>query len=687
MNEMNRRLLNTRRVWESSYRSETQGSPSEAPSSSKQTEKKAAPMRENPIKPSSPSKASENEPATTNVDSSKAGDEKPTATSFNNIAKRPEQQVCKVKPQQQQPVAMGTQPGKVDVIRYTQASESSTDRNLGMGSPLSTLMMPRQGALYGNSESSAYATDTFRSTPNNNQFASLASGQVSHSAALSQQALSSLQVGNLYGSGMWQLMPTSSIQQQQSQAQQSSMPQQQQQQPTKNHITYPATPNHGSLFTSPSSLAGNTSLIMQYDSNFDQRNTNMQRQPISIVPMPQQQQSQQANGLIGMVPSSVAGRPGMRRDQHYRNVPSEQMAMLAGLTAQQQHHLLAQQQQAQHTDLTKHVNAKPFEPTTQASAPPLIASPPIMHQPPMHMQQQIMSTVFRPSTQSSQGTILPRQHHVQSLSNHHQQQQHQSLMQSQQRHSNIQTNQHAPLVASVMPRQALPMNMSGKQPSDRPGNFQQQQQQHYSKVNTNLHQQRHPNMAAMNVRRQPPMSHVQQLPMSTQSVPQNHLNLQQQQRNHQQRNVPAPVSAAMNFPNPIQRPSQMGQTQHINYSTLPQQQQLPPSSVQQQQPPALTDFKKIQRQKMLADTKKYFQQNQEKRHGGALPPSTAGGNDKEKPDEKPIHINGTSSENNLILEKTASQVQGNITKAPSAANVQQQNLKTEGPLVGDSESA
>ena len=704
MNEMNRRLLNTRRVWETLSWSETQGSSSDTQvvvSSSiggvtvaKNVEKKAAPLREISNEPSSPSKASvEITPITssTNCDSLKARDEKPVATGFNNLAKRPEQQVCKVKPQQQQPVAMTQQSSvDVDVIRLTQ-TQSSTDRNLGIGShgPLSKFMLPRQSALYASSgDNSPYAAESFRSPPIS-QFASLGSSQVSHSAALSQHALSSLQVGNLYGSGMtWQMMPSSSMQQQSQGQQQGSTIQQQQ---PKTHITYPTAPNHGSLFTSSASLgAANTSLIMQYDSNFDHQrtNSNMQRQPISIVPLPQHQQSQhpnqQGNGLIGMLPNTVAatGRQAMRRDQLYRNVSSDHLAMLlnqtntAGLPQHQQHHLLAQQQQAQNTDLTKHVNAKPFEPTTQNPGGPLIANPPIMQQS-MHMQQQMVSTIFRPAAQSNQlGTVgHSRQHHVQSMPSHQQQQQQQqqSLVSLSQQRQNMQLTQqhHAPLVAPVIPRQAQPMNMTAKQQlTDRSPNFQQQQQQHYSKTSHHHHQ----SMATLNSRRQQPMSHVQQLPMSSQSMP-NHFNIQQQQqqqRSHQQR----VVTAGMNFPSPIQRPSQIPppmlqqQQQHGNYSALQQQQLQPP---QQPPPPPVTDFKKIQRQKMLADTKNYFKQ-QEQQH---TPSSTS--TDKEKADEKPLSMNGSTTSKDLHQETT-------VDSQPIPTQ-QKNNLKTQAPTVGDSVAA
>lgn len=712
MNEMNRRLLNTRRVWEATSWTETQSSDAQLVASSssiggvatvKDVEKKATPMREISNEPSSPSKvSSEITPTTssTNVDSSKARDEKPVTTGFSNIPKRPEQQVCKVKPQQQQPVAMAQQASTDnDVIRLPQ-TKSSADRNLGIGSqsPLSEFMLQRQSALFASSagDNSVYATESFRSQPTN-QFASLSSGQVSHSvSALSQHTLSSLHVGNLYGSPMtWQMMPTSSSMQQQSQGQQGSALQQQQQ--AKTHITYPTAPNHASLFTSPSlGGAGNTSLIMPYDSTFDQRNnSNMQRQPISIVPIPQQQQqsphpNQQSSGLINIPPtvSGTGGRPTMRRDHLYRSVPSEQLAMLmnqtntAGLPLHQQHLIAQHQQQTQqNTDLTKHVNAKPFEPTTQASTPPLIANTPIMQQSMPHMQQQQMvSTVFRPGSAHSNhlGTVgPPRQHHVQALSNHNQQrqqQQQQSLMQAHQQRQNMQATQqqHAPLVANVMPRQAQPMNLAAtkQQPADRLSNFQQQQQ-HYSKANTSLHHH-HPNMNALNSRRQPPMSHVQQI--SNQSIP-THFNIQQQQqRSHQQR--VATAAAGMNFPSPIQRPSALQQQQHGNYSPL-QQQPLPPQQSIQQQPQPVTDFKKIQRQKMLADTKKYFQQQQEKHVPSSISSTSI---DQEKLDEKPLK-NGTTSS---VIKDLHPETTDNKQNPP----IQQQSnkLKTQAPIVGDSAS-
>ena len=709
MNEMNRRLLNTRRVWEVSSWSEAQGPDPQLVASSssiggvttvKDVEKKAAPMREISNEPSSPSKVSADITPTTssnNIDSSKAGDEKPITTGFNNISKRPEQQVCKVKPQQQQPAAMTQQASADnDVIRLPQA-KSSADHNLGIGSQISELMMQRQSALYASStggDNSVYATESFRSQPTN-QFASLSNGQASHSTtALSQHALSSLQVGNLYGSPMTWMMPTSSSMQQQQQA--------------KTHITYPTAPNHASLFAS-SSLggAGNTSaLIMQFD---QRNNSNMQRQPISIVPIPQQQQSphpnqQQASGPISMLPNNVSAtgsRPAMRRDQLYRNVPSEQLAAMllnqtntAGLPLHHQQ-LIAQQQQQQaqqNTDLTKHVNAKPFEPTTQGSAPPLIANTPIMQQSMQHMQQQqqMVSTVYRPNSAHSNhlGTVgPPRQHPVQALSNHNQrqqQQQQQSLMQAHQQRQNMQATQqqHTPLVANVMPRQGQPMNLAAaKQSADRSPNFQQQ---HYSKANT-THHHHHPNMNPQNMnsinsRRQQHMNqHVQQMPMSSQSVS-NHFNVQQ--RSHQQRAATA-AAAGMNFPSPIQRPSPIAPSalqQHGNYSTLQQQplpqQSLPlQQSIQQQQPQPVTDFKKIQRQKMLADTKKYFQQHQEK--NAPSPSISSTSTDQEKPDEKPLN-NGTIKD--LHPETSDS------NQIPPIQQQQPNNLTTQSPIVGDSVS-
>lgn len=587
MNEMNRRLFNTRRVWETSPWSEAKEATSNTQAivssigvvdtgSSEMTADTSASLLESD--PVVSVKAPESAPSTDSVNKT---DEKPSLSGFSNMTKRPEQQICKVKPQQQaqQPNAQPHEAARLNQPK----SEGERTINTNTQNPLSKLsyMLPvnnRENALYATSENNY--SESFRSATN--QFTTLGSS----GPTLPHNQLSSLQVGNagnLYGTGMtWQMMSGSTIQTQQ----------------TQKSVPYPSQ-NHGSLFTSPVSLSSNP-MIMSYDSNFDHQRTSssMQRQPIPILPLQQQQQTQHPNAInsiMGVIPTTVhaSGRP-LRRDQLYRNSDALNnpniTLLLNQATSLPQHLAIAAQQHAQqNTDLTKHVNAKPFQPTTQT--PPLMQSPPIMQQSVPIPQHQIHAAMFRPQSSTQRGVAPPRQHHSQNLPG-------QSLLQNQQRQNIVQMQQQAnPLVAPVRPR-PLQQSMNPSKPSvDRSINMNYLKGSAPHSVNVN------------NARRQPQMNHVQ---LSNQALP-NHfvassiIHQHQQPQHHVHRSV-----------GPIQRPSSNQHIPNFPSTAIAQQVQHP-----SQQQPIVTnetiDFKKIQRQKMLEDTKKYFQKEQQ--HGPTGSPS------------------------------------------------------------------
>lgn len=604
MNEMNRKLFNTRKVWESTP-SDNQVAVVSSITVTSSSEENAVPVSIIDTKqPASPTKSlPDTVPISSAADLSKSAEEKPSiAPGFSSVPKRSEQQICKVKPQQQQPAH------NEDAARLNQA-KVSIDRTINVPSPLSTskyasyTLPNRHNTLYANTES-AYG-EPFRSP--NNQFASLGNQVRSspHSASTIAQhqrdAMLSLQLGNLYGTSnpllTWQMIPSSSIPQ--------ATPQASQQQPKT--VAYPA-PN-ASLFTSQSPLTSNQ-LLMQYDTNFDlqRSSTPLQRQPVNILPLHQQQQQQQTqqhavsqtNALVGMIPTTAALNPSqrpLRKDQLYRNLNPESaqnMAFLLNHNTVLQQHLAAQQ--AQNTDLTKHVNAKPFEPTTQAQAP-LIQSQPVM-QPtmPIAQQQQLVNTIYRPSSAAN----APRQ--VQNINR-------QQMLPTQQRQNIPSSMRHQPnqLIASVRPRPVQPMNhpnsisRSQMNVSDRMAGMTIQ----YPKNNMQ------PSLP--NSRRQGPIGQVANLSSQALPNPYVHTSGMQQRTNPRNLNMPS-------LPGPIQRPSQSDQVHHMNYASLqPKQTQ----AVQQQQQPIVQqspivndsgDFKKIQRQKMLEDTKKYFQEQQQQQH-------------------------------------------------------------------------
>jgi len=677
MTEMNRRLANTRKVWETV-------SSMGAKSSSSDTHQTSVSLMEKVNEPVSPTKSLPDTTPTPSLapgaDATKLAEEKPSiAPGFATVSKRPEHQVCKVKPQQQQP-------SHEDVIRLNQSKQvTASTRSISnmnvQQNPLSkySYILPvRQNALFAGSDSNTYP-DSFRSA--NNQYASLANQAHSspHSATTIPQQqrdvlLSSLQVGsvgNIYGSTAlqgtnnpllaWQMISTSTMQQQQ-QAQQQPV-----QQPPKT-LAYPS-PNHGSLFTSAPSLTN--PLMMPYDSSYDQRTSNLQRQPISLVQLSQQQQQQQqqhhtqhhpqnqSNGLVGIIPSNATARP-LRRDQLYRNMHSDLQMNTQNINLLlQQQHLAAQQQ---NTDLTKHVNAKPFEPTTQT---PNIQSPPIMQQS-LPMTQQIASTMFPQST-SQLASAAPRHQHIPNLTTQPQLHAHRHNIQA-----NLQQQQPSPLIAPVRPR-PLTNNTSLKPSVDRP-NMQQ-----YAKGNMQN--------VALNSRRQAPMGHniQQHLSMSNQSLPNQYVTQTAgsvQQRNNQ-RNL------GINMPGPIQRPSQQVPNQtatpHVNYPSLQHQQQQqhlqqqhhhPQQPLQhhqqpvQQQPVAANapdEFKKIQRQKMLEDTKKYFRKQEQEKTVAPSNPLT----EKEQIDDKQ-HDSSASIDENGIKKSVQPPIP---TKNASNGNGTNRNVK------------
>ena len=700
-NEMNRRLFNTRKVWEnstglsnwSSADSPVVSNVSSTPhdivssvmvSSSRDSSNVSVSKSENGETPVSPSKCSTDAPvvSTTEHSINKAAEEKSSvAPGFATTSKRPEQQVCKVKPQQQMPQADETK--RLHNSTGVQLANNQRVNNMESMIPNSkyaSFIRPDRP----NSQSALY-TSSDRQYPDQLRLQSFQSlhnhvrsvDQPGSSINQQQQRdllLSSLQVGNLYNTSLqgsqnvvaWPVVTPPNLQQQQQQ----NAPQQ-----TK-ALAYQTTNFRTSLFTSPSL----GSSVMMHDSFSSQRSTgNIQRQQVGLVQLPQQQQqqhqssSQTSSGMIGVIPPSAAQGRTVRRDQHqvqqqqqhYRSLhsdmqlPNNHMALLLTqgsntlLQQQQQQQqqqmnaaALAQQQQI-NTDLTKHVNAKPFEPTTQT--PPLVQSPPVVQQSVAHPQQQIMSTMFRHSTSThtiggnhqnmmnrqNQQIIQQQQHHQHQQQQSQQRQGHIQPLQQQHHQQHHQQQQHNPLIASIRPRSVAQLPTHSSPQSSLP-----------SQDRTTNIPYNQTNLTAMVVnpvggRRQvaappPPQGHnlqhhMQQIP--TQVLPtnmqnhylQNALSQHMQQQQQQSRNLARAPGMPPNrsaIPGPIQRPSQVA-TNHMNFtSALPAP---PPPQSTTTSSGGEVDFKKIQRQKMLEDTKKYFQQEQK---STSIP-------DKEKIEEKP----------------------------------------------------
>jgi len=122
----------------------------------------------------------------------------------------------------------------------------------------------------------------------------------------------------------------------------------------------------------------------------------------------------------------------------------------------------------QRSDLTKHVNAKPFEPTSSSRTPPLMQSPPVMQSQPIYPTQHLSApqqqqTSQQSSTQSYMHSQLPRQPFSSSSAGSQQQQQNHSHSHSHQQSHQTGQQPHT-LVASVRPRSIQNRNMTSPSP-------------------------------------------------------------------------------------------------------------------------------------------------------------------------------------------------------------------------------
>lgn len=486
MDEMSRRLLNARRAWEDTPTTwsdttsvvSSSAAPDVVPVAPVDTAPPSTIIDDTTI-PGSPSKteSSVSDPIETHQ---KSNEDKVSVSSGVFSNKRTEQQVCKVKPQQQIPSEeskpyQGSRP-----TRPLSAQRTNSGQKYGSyGIPIDCTLQQNNRTLY--TSESVYGSEQHRSQNNHAlNFQSLAPGRsistsVSHSQQRNDMILSSLQVGNMYSANTLQV----------SQSQFLAWPVTPTVQPTKT-VSY-QTYSQGSSFTSPVCIAANSPVIMQYGTTSfpPQRSSSdiqRQHQHVNLMPLQQHQPAQQGGRLVSMLPSR--GGSHMRRNQQYHpirsasdghlvnpnqmplmleptaaasnlNHPQPQMSRQQQLSNQQisvqpisTHQLHGQQR----SDLMKHVHAKPFEPTSQT--PPLMQSPPVaapssLSLQPLHQHQsQQQSPQQQPPLGPSvfnQSASITHQEHVQNIHNYSQ-----PMIQ---RQHNVQHMQHqSPLVASVRPR-------------------------------------------------------------------------------------------------------------------------------------------------------------------------------------------------------------------------------------------
>ncbi|XP_065647703.1 uncharacterized protein LOC100215593 isoform X4 [Hydra vulgaris] len=479
----------------------------------------------------------------------------------NFPTKRTEQQnICKVKPQQQIPSEDNRSYISTNII---QVSNLSSQPNRGRY-PFNG-ERPVQTNIY----ESIYG-DQLRA--HSNQLAYSRPGQV-HSIdqvvpPMSQRpemVLSSLPVANpnthFYGMDAsiqnsqnalltWQMVSTTNVQ------------------PTK-PLHYPTQHHQGSLFTSP--VISTSPLVMSYRSGYSPQRSTASIQHQALMQHNQTVMSPQEVGLnitdpyVGRLVGVLQPQPAQsqtRRDQFQSVLPSQPLINTNAMTllldpSNTQNHLSQQQR----SDLMKHVHAKPFEPTSQT--PPLMQSSSLLnrHHSATPLQQQVISSVFSQPTAHQQAQHKYSQPIIQRQPNHHQ------------------VN---PLVAPVRPR-AIHGQSSGTSPPLRTLSNHQEQviNNHQNFVYQNTLGLGHPRGSVMQ------SVHVTPHPMSNQYLG-NYLQQQYQPNIQSRPNFNLPQNKPLG---PIQRPLQISPS---NFSSS-------------KQCSSNEEFKKIQRQKMLDDTKKYFQ--------------------------------------------------------------------------------
>lgn len=637
MNEMNRRLLNARRAWD-----DTPTTWSDTPTvvSSTATSEVAPPVPpvdtsaptpniEDVAIPGSPSKTEASAP-TIEAHHQKTAEEKVSVSGVVFPNKRTEQQVCKVKPQQQlpteeiKPYQTTTRQTRSQVARPN--TQNQQQKYASYGLPIDRSLQPTAGSSTLYTSDSVYNTEQHRSQQNSQalNFQSLAPGRsistsVSPHSQQRDMVLSSLQVGNMYSANTLQVSQSQFLAWQVTQSVQ----------PTKT-VPY-QTYTQGSSFTSPVSIAANSPVIMQYGTSFppQQRSTSdMQRPHVNLLPMQQHQPpGQQGGRLVGMMPSRGGGSH-VRRNQGYQQLQStsdghmvnpnqmplmmepgtaninhaQQLSRQQQMTQQQlaNQHMAAGQQmhgQQRSTDLMKHVHAKPFEPGT-SQTPPLMQSPPVVA--PSSLPLQLHQHQGQQSPQQ-QGQLAPsvfnqpthQDHHVQNMHNNFSQ----TMMQARQhnvQHGVQHMHQHQPLVASVRPRSIQEQSLTNGTGSLTMGN--QDRVNNISPFNTPF-MTNNMNYKGRNSRMNLQVA-VPQTALTNQFAAQHAL----QQTGHGTSRSPTVALNLVSGPGPIQRPPQVHQQPNIPHD----------KSFVMNRGGAAHDgeFKQTQRQKMLEDTKKYFQQDQ-----------------------------------------------------------------------------
>ena len=621
VNEMNRRLLCARKAWDDTPTTWSDpgtttttlpGPPLSGADTTVSTIKEVQSATEE-VTVASSTATSEKLVVTSAETISKPPEEK-TVGNFNT--KRSEQQVCKVKPQQQ----VLPEENKTYQVSAQSSSIQNRERQ-NVVSKFNSYVLPNdRTGLY----ESTY-NDPLRQQQSN---PALNFHSLNHVRSLDNSTSSISQprdylqpVGNVYQNNIqvsqnqfWQVVSS----------------------PTVQNVKNPAyqTHNQGSLFTAPGSLAS-SHLMLQYGSSFTpQRNgSSLPNQHMSVMQVNQAQQAATTGRVVGML--STANNPQqVRRDQqHYAGIQGTsetllnsgaQMALLLDANqALSSQHITPQQR----SDMMKHIHAKPFEPNSQT--PPLMQSPPVIAQPsaPPHAPAQpIVPTVF------SQPVSSVTSHHLQNVTRF----QSQPLLQQPQRQGSVRQVPHQnQLVAPVRPRSiqghsltavSPPTSLSNQDPAIFP----------FDPI---------PLAKTLGIKPTRPLtqntSNLQHMQMSP-IFSNQYLHIQPQaQRNLQNRALTVTLqNRAQPGPGPIQRPSH---NQGLN-ATQPVTKVVYPTAATQPVNNSSIDgeFRKNQRQKMLDDTKKYFQQEQQDKSSDTPP---------EKPiaDEKSQTPSNLSKHDKLIL--------------------------------------
>lgn len=575
MTDLNLRLFNARTVWDNPSMNWSESSASSAVTAHVSSLTSVANISDQSMDKNMPGSPTKRDSSTApSVDVPKKSEEK--SSSVPSFGKRSEQQICKVKPQQQLPS---------DDTKGFQVSShqtlTSSRNNIAPTTKYASYILPVERQLQQNTLYATDYNDQLRSQAGqalNFQSLNQVRSVDASVSPMSQQLLSSFPAaGSIYNTALqgsqnqmlaWQVVSTPSVQ-------------------PKTIAAYP-TGSPGSLFTSAGSIS-NSQFILPYGTNFQAQRTasNLQRQQVGMVQVqqPQHQSSQHAR-VVGMMSANNASQLhhnqqyGLRStsDPHLNNT-SHITLMLDPTSVISQSQQLSSQQRS---DLMKHVHAKPFEPTSQT--PPLIQSPPIAQQQlqPHRQQQQIITTVFGQSNTArsnyvqnmrySQPLLHQRQHNVQPI------------------------QQPSPLVAPIRPR-----TVQGHAP---PTDNSSIGLGHQDPVINTFDQGTLGIFANSMALKNRPILHNNGMQMQINPRVMNN------QYNHvinpaQLRNGPRVQNAVQNRtngPGPIQRPVQ-GHNQPLLMHPVPKQHITSTSA-------ADADFKKIQRQKMLQDTKRYFAQEQ-----------------------------------------------------------------------------